>query len=262
MHPGAMKNATMFFDIYVSHLGPVKVVDIGSQDVNGSLREVCPPNATYIGLDFERAKGVDIVLTDPYSLPLEDESVDVVVCSSCFEHSEMFWLLFNEVLRILKPSGIFYLNVPANGIFHRYPVDCWRFYPDAGRALVTWAKRSGFNPALLESYTSKRCEYDLSDYVSVFIKDKSRAVEYRNKIVDQFEDFINGYVYTEEPVYQEDVILKISQMNYDMMEENFLRERLYYVLGNQVPELEEEIRKLQNKILDLEGKLRRSSFSS
>ncbi len=158
MHISAMKNAKMFFDTYIQQTGSLKVVDIGSQNVNGSLRDVCHSDVTYIGLDFMEDDGVDIIISDPYSLPLEDEFADIVVCSSCFEHSEMFWLLFNEVLRILKSNGLFYLNVPANGPIHRYPVDCWRFYPDSGKALVAWGKRSGFNPALLESYTSLRGE--------------------------------------------------------------------------------------------------------
>ena len=79
-----------------------------------------------------------MVLDDPYHLPLASESVDVVVSSSRFEHVEFFWLMFNEVLRVFKPDGLFYLNAPSNGEFHRYPVDCWRFYPDAAQALVNW----------------------------------------------------------------------------------------------------------------------------
>jgi SAM-dependent methyltransferase len=71
-----------------------------------------------------------------YKLPFADGSVDVVLSSSCFEHSEFFWLLFLEILRVLRPEGLFYLNAPSNGPFHRYPVDCWRFYPDSGNALV------------------------------------------------------------------------------------------------------------------------------
>ena len=151
MHPSAMANARAFFDCYFPGISSdaVKVVEIGSQNVNGSIREVCPKSYEYIGLDFQEAPGVDIVLTDPYVLPLEDESVDVVVSSSCFEHSEMFWLVFIEILRVLKPHGLFYLNAPSNGVYHRHPVDCWRFYPDSGKALVTWARRSGISAVLL-----------------------------------------------------------------------------------------------------------------
>ncbi len=51
MHPTAMSNGKLFFDTYVSRLGEVTLVEIGSQDVNGSLRSVCPDNVSYIGVD-------------------------------------------------------------------------------------------------------------------------------------------------------------------------------------------------------------------
>jgi len=198
MHPSALLNCKRFFECYVncqSHSPEKKIVEIGSLDVNGSLREVVPDTHKYIGVDFAEGKGVDVILTDPYALPFEDEYADIVVSSSCFEHSEMFWLLFLEILRILKPNGLFYLNVPSNGTFHRYPVDCWRFYPDSGNALVSWGKRNGFNPALLESYTSCQVEHSWNDYVAVFVKDASFASSHQRRITSEMKEFYNGLVH-------------------------------------------------------------------
>lgn len=193
MHPTAMDNGKRFFDTYLP-AGPVTVVDLGSQDVNGSLKEVCPSTARYIGVDFVAGKGVDKILEDPYSLPFDDASVDFVVSSSVFEHSEMFWILYLEILRILKPAGLFYLNCPSNGEFHRWPVDCWRFYPDSGRGLITWAKRNGINAGLLESYTSNEDRDQWRDFVSVFVKDVHHASNYKKRILHTFSDFTNGLV--------------------------------------------------------------------
>ena len=193
MHPTAMSNCQSFFTTYsasfVQHQH-VKVVEIGSQNVNGTLRDTCPANFEYIGVDFAQAKGVDIVLEDPYKLPFEDESVDVVLSSSCFEQSEMFWLVFLEILRVLKPNGLFYLNVPSTGSFHRYPVDCWRFYPDSGAALVKWAQLHGSKPAVLESYTQIAGNWQ--DYVAVFLKDESCTAQFPQRILDSKVDFENG----------------------------------------------------------------------
>lgn len=199
MHTTAMANGKRFFDTYVARLGAVTIVDIGSQDVNGSLRDVAPPAARYVGVDFIEAKGVDVIITDPYSLPFEDQSIDVVVSSSCFEHSEMFWLLFNEIMRVLKPTGLFYLNVPSNGSFHRFPVDCWRFYPEAGTALVTWARRCGINAGLLESYVCQQHPtYEgldrWSDFVAVFAKDVNHVALHPQRILATFTGFENGIV--------------------------------------------------------------------
>jgi SAM-dependent methyltransferase len=140
MHNTAMQHGKLFFDTYVDDRADLTIVDIGAQDVNGSLRTVAPANCKYVGVDFAEGKGVDVIIDDPYALPFDDATIDVCVSSSCFEHSEFFWLSFLEVLRILKPEGLLYLNVPSNGYFHQYPVDCWRFYPDSGRALQNWAR--------------------------------------------------------------------------------------------------------------------------
>jgi ubiquinone/menaquinone biosynthesis C-methylase UbiE len=139
-----MQAATEFFAKFSGEFVEPTIVEIGSQNVNGSIKDVAPPS-NYVGLDFQEAKGVDIVLQDAYSFPLPDNYADIVVTSSCFEHSEMFWLTFLEGVRILKPRGLFYINAPSTGPYHAYPVDCWRFYPDADKALQTWAKRNGYN---------------------------------------------------------------------------------------------------------------------
>lgn len=192
MHYTAMKHAKLFFETYGETLREPRILDLGAQDVNGSLRNVAPIGSSYVGADFVAANGVDVVLEDAYNLPFDDESFDICVSSSCFEHAEFFWLAFNEVLRVLKPHGLFYLNAPSNGNFHRYPVDCWRFYPDAGVALAKWGRRSGYDPMALESFWGKQEYAGWNDYVAIFVKDRSRAGQYSSRMIDRFEEFTNG----------------------------------------------------------------------
>ena len=198
MHASAMKNCESFFATYAGAFAAessVHVIDIGSQDVNGSLRQVTPPAFKYTGLDFQKANNVDIVLEDPYQLPLPDNSVDIVLSSSCFEHSEMFWLVFLEVMRVLKPAGLFYLNVPSAGSFHRYPVDFWRFYPDSGHALITWGRRNGYDPLLLESFTQIGGRWQ--DYIGVFLKDQAQLSRFPVRQLPNRNDIENGYLHGE-----------------------------------------------------------------
>lgn len=197
MHPSAMNFSRLFFETYGENLpAGSKIVDIGAQNVNGSIKDVCPGHYQYIGVDFVEAEGVEIILNDAYSFPFENESIDAIVCSSCFEHSEMFWLVFNEMLRILKPSGLIYINAPSNGYIHRWPVDCWRFYPDAGNALVTWAKRSGFDPVLLESFIGHRhantVEGAWNDFVAVFAKSRTLQAQFKRTILQSLDVFDNA----------------------------------------------------------------------
>lgn len=192
MHASALQNAIRFFEAYVSDSNN-RIIEIGSQDVNGSIRNVFKNAGEYIGVDFVTAPGVDLILQDPYEIPLEDESVDIVICSSVLEHSEFFWVLFLEIIRILKPSGLFYLNVPSNGSYHRYPVDCWRFYPDSGVALEKWGNRNGYQTYLLESYVSNQNKDCWNDFVAVFLKNRNFAYKFSRRILHTFNDFHNGY---------------------------------------------------------------------
>ena len=223
MHYTAMEMGREFFKTYVARDRNLRIVDIGAQDVNGSLRSVATPGNQYIGVDFVEANGVDVVMDDPYVLPFETESVDVVVSSSCFEHSEFFWVLFMEIQRILKPSGLFYLNVPSNGYVHRYPVDCWRFYPDSAMALEKWARRNGCATVLLESFTSLQKKDLWNDFVAVFAKDARYAADHPRRIQWTYKDYTNGYIvgnsrFTNPAEMQED-----QHLNFGKRTMHFLR---------------------------------------
>lgn len=199
MHPSALANARRFFEAYFAEgTAGRDLLEIGAMDVNGSLRDACPPGARYIGADLSPGKGVDVVLEDPYRLPFGDATMDACIASSVLEHTEFFWLLFEEVLRVLKPEGLFYLNVPSNGPFHRHPVDCWRFYPDSGRALVAWGRRRGFDPALLESYVSWQQADRWNDFVAVFVRESAGAARHPRRIVDRHADACNILVHGED----------------------------------------------------------------
>ena len=197
-----MSNAKSFFSTYVApgnlSTSDAVVVDVGSFSVNGSLREVFGDEVTYVGVDMEQGPGVDVVLENAYQLPFEDASVDCVVSSSCFEHAEFFWSLFLEIIRVLKPDGLFYLCAPSAGAFHRYPVDCWRFYPDSGVALERWGSANGFNVALLESFI--QVGGDWNDFVAVFVKDENSSERFPGRMSDVRRDVENVRVYGDEEV--------------------------------------------------------------
>jgi SAM-dependent methyltransferase len=129
-------------DLVARHLGgrrPGTVLDIGSQDVNGSYRPIFDAAGwRYIGLDAAPGKNVEVVAPTPYHYPFPSNTIDLVVSGQAFEHIDYFWVSFLEMARLLKPGGLIFLIAPSRGSEHRYPVDCWRFYPDGYRALARW----------------------------------------------------------------------------------------------------------------------------
>ena len=195
MHESAYRIGKNFFDAYCSRLGDISVAEIGSQNINGSLRDHITSNIIeYIGVDFVPGNGVDIVLEKSYEYPFESDKFDIVVTSSCFEHSELFWLSFQECLRILKPTGILYCSAPNYWPYHAYPVDCWRFNGDAGQALETWGKYNKIPVKMLETFLYRaglqrgtNGEY-LYDWVAVFLKDEKYLNLHPARILNSLHD--------------------------------------------------------------------------
>jgi SAM-dependent methyltransferase len=120
---------------------PLLVYDLGSQDINGSYRPLFAVGRwTYVGVDMAAGQNVDLVLTDPYDWrEIPAESVDVLISGQTFEHTEFFWLTMQQIARVLRPNAICCIIAPSSGPEHRYPVDCWRVYPDGLRAVARYA---------------------------------------------------------------------------------------------------------------------------
>lgn len=121
---------------------PLQILDLGSQDVNGSYRPLFEePRWVYRGLDMHPGANVDVLLHRPYVWrELASNSADVLISGQAFEHISYFWISILEVARVLTPGGLCCILAPSSGPEHRYPVDCWRFYPDGLHALATFAQ--------------------------------------------------------------------------------------------------------------------------
>jgi SAM-dependent methyltransferase len=139
MHDTSLVAGSLFGKIYGKE--GMKVLDVGGQDVNGSLKKPLEILAKleYISVDIEEGPNVDVVMKPGDSLPFSDAYFDLIVSTSCFEHDPCFWLTFREMCRVVKPGGYIYVNAPSNGPYHTYPGDNWRFYSDAGQALAYWS---------------------------------------------------------------------------------------------------------------------------
>jgi SAM-dependent methyltransferase len=122
---------TVFRDRYLSERvkEPLRILDVGSQDVNGSYRPIfSEPLWSYTGLDMTAGPNVDIVLRTPYVWnEVAGESADVVISGQAFEHIQYFWITMLEIARVLRPGGLCCILAPSSGPEHRYPLDCWRF---------------------------------------------------------------------------------------------------------------------------------------
>jgi SAM-dependent methyltransferase len=166
MHDTALEIGRLAIHIYAGK--NARILELGSMDVNGSLRQFAPKDCIYTGVDLEPGKNVDMVVEAGRSLPFEDGAFDFILASSVFEHDPTFWVTFLDCARLLREDGHLYINAPSNGSVHRYPEDHWRFYPDSGLALERWAQSQGLPMRLVESFTAPRKSDQWNDFVAVF----------------------------------------------------------------------------------------------
>ena len=100
--------------------GPT-IVDIGSEI--GLLRSLAPPlpDAHWIGLDRNVANQYVVVAgfdelhecNLEQSIPLADDSADIIVCSHILEHLRNPHDTLGEVIRVLRPGGVLLVGSPV-----------------------------------------------------------------------------------------------------------------------------------------------------
>lgn len=97
MHPEA-------YDFVRHALGEISVLEVGSLNVNGTVRDLLP-HVNWIGIDRIAGAGVDIVadgatFDTPYRF-------DLIICCEVFEHAENWRTIVSNISRLLNSTGRF-----------------------------------------------------------------------------------------------------------------------------------------------------------
>ena len=143
MHKSSYLKMQYFKETYLNPNEELKILDIGSFDKDGNYNYGLILNEkkwTYHGLDLKQGNNIDIVVENAYDWEdeIEDETYDLVISGQAFEHIEFFWLTLEQVKRVLKPGGLFFLIVPSTGPVHKNPYDCYRFNENAMKAMAKY----------------------------------------------------------------------------------------------------------------------------
>lgn len=78
----------------------------------------------YLGIDRYNLPGVDIVADVNRGIPLEDNSVDIVLCSHSLEHFDNIFFIMEEIYRVCKHRSLIYVLSP----YHMETVNFANFY--------------------------------------------------------------------------------------------------------------------------------------
>ena len=111
-----------------------RIIEVGSMNVNGSLRghvESFTPS-TYVGVDFIAGLGVDVVCdANDLVKRFGNNSFDVVISTEMLEHAENWRAAVYAIKHVLVPSGLLLLTARGPGFpLHGHPHDWNRFTPN------------------------------------------------------------------------------------------------------------------------------------
>lgn len=106
-----------FVEIAARHMAAdwagLRVLEIGSADVNGSIRPFFP-RSNYTGVDLSAGPGVDVIAPG-HELALADDSVDLAISCECFEHNPRWCETSVNMHRMTKPGGVVLVTCASRG---------------------------------------------------------------------------------------------------------------------------------------------------
>lgn len=124
-----MNGAVNLFSQRAGYKPGDKILEVGSLNVNGSVRGNFPDAGEYIGIDMRPGREVDVVATAE-DLPelYGPEHFDLVLCLETLEHCEFWKQALKGTWHVLKTGGKLCLTTPLrNKGRHNYPNDYWRW---------------------------------------------------------------------------------------------------------------------------------------
>ena len=98
---------------YGSHFENARVLEVGSLDINGSVRELFH-GCDYTGVDLQPGPGVDLACPG-HLLALPTGCFDTVISAECFEHNPFWRETLANMLRMARPGGLVLISCATTG---------------------------------------------------------------------------------------------------------------------------------------------------
>jgi SAM-dependent methyltransferase len=152
-----------------------RIIELGSYDVNGSLRPYIESNGPkeYIGVDLYPGKYVDVLCYAEDVLGVYGpESFDIIVTTEMLEHVFNWRKIINNMKIMCKSGGIILITTRSYGFgLHGWPYDHWRYETHDMKYIF-----SDFQNVIIESDPDK----------GVFVKARKPQYDFRPVILDDY----------------------------------------------------------------------------
>lgn len=115
-HIDQLKFVKAFKEFYLKNnfAKDINILEIGSYDVNGSVKQEFDFTKKYIGIDLVNGPNVDLVL-DGTQVDKLNQNFDMILSFECFEHAKNWKIIFEKIYNILNPNSFVVLSMASTG---------------------------------------------------------------------------------------------------------------------------------------------------
>lgn len=152
------------------HFTNKHVLDVGSLDINGNNRWAFTDWASYTGIDIAPGINVDVVSKGhEYDPGIQYETI---ISTECFEHDKYYEQTLQNIVRLLKPGGMFIFTCATTGRAEHGTVNSDIYSSPLTCNIEDWA-----------SYYKNLTEEDIRKAINV------------EEIFSEFEFEVNGFTH-------------------------------------------------------------------
>ena len=92
----------------------IDVLEIGSLDVNGKIRDLLNFSKKYTGIDLIKGPNVDLIM-DGSDIDQLNTKFDIVISCECFEHAKNWKTIFEKMCKVAKDDSFVVVSVASTG---------------------------------------------------------------------------------------------------------------------------------------------------
>jgi len=113
-HPAQRRFIELVNEHILKQARPRRILEVGSYNVLGTVRDLFPDATSYIGADLIAGPGVDMVKSG-HEIDLESNSLDLALSCECFEHNPYWLETFLNMVRMTRPGGLIVFTCASRG---------------------------------------------------------------------------------------------------------------------------------------------------
>jgi SAM-dependent methyltransferase len=171
------------------------ILELGTRrsnpDNKTEISDLFPLAKSYVKSDFMPGIDVDVV-ADAHKLldVFWANTFHAIINRATYEHFKRPWIVSNNIVQLLRPGGLFFIQTVQTFVLHGYPNDYYRFSTEALKSLFDY-----------ECIEILNCGYDYPVSIESDVKNMSKTPAYLNSWITGKKLF-----HTEKLIYRDEKI--------------------------------------------------------